>query len=310
MFNTPKMGIPWMSEFEDPFIVTDQAKAAAVDNWLQAIYESTSYGVNTTGPVDVDTSANTVTWHNPIIVASAQTGGVLRVLANTHACADGEVLYIEAPARPLPVGMTDVPMLNGPALGVSQTAIVIGRRYGGDFYFANRAVEANYHYFGESSFCELKEEQPAATDAGDFNSGSWVVRALNSQQAGQGDDIAFTAPPTVELQKGTYFVEASAPAYRVDKHQTRLRDITTGTTLLQGSTEMCGASTGLFIDVYVQTRSFVSGYIDLRDVTEVQLQHRCFQTRLVDGLGLGVWGPGDDFGETECFAKMRIKRVR
>ncbi len=310
MFNTPKMNIPWMSEFEDPFIVTDQAKAAAIDNWLQAIYESTSYGVDTTGPVDVDASANTVTWHNPITIVSAQSGGVLRALPNTHACLDGEVLYVEAPARPLPVGVTNVTMQNGPALGVSQTAIVVGRRYGNDFYFTNRAVEANYHYFGESSYCELKEEHPAATDAGDFNSGSWVVRNLNTQQAGQGDDIAFTAPPTVEVQKGTYFVEASAPAYRVDKHQARLRDITTGTTLLQGSTEICGKSTGLAIDVYVQTRSFVSGYVELTDVTELQLQHRCFTTRLVDGLGLGVWGAGDDFGETECFAKMRIKRIR
>jgi hypothetical protein len=306
MFNTPKMGIPWMSEFEDPFIVTDQAKAAAVDNWTQAIYENGRLAIVTEAVFDI--SGGNVSWDKPIVIGSAQTGRQLVVAPGSEACADGEMLYVTAPSRPFPVGPTAVSMEHGSSLGVSQTQIPIGLRVGNRLYLVDRADEANYYYHGETSFGEFLEQYPPSSDAGDFNSGAWITRALNTVQRISGDDVNESFP-AISIEPGYYHVEASAPAYRVDKHQTRLRDVTGGSTLLIGSTEMCGRSTGLLIDTYVQTRSFVSGYFATSSQIDIELQHRCFSTQLADGLGLGIWGPGDDFGEDECFAKLNIRRI-
>src|SRR5687768_2319629 len=76
----------------------------------------------------------------------------------------------------------------------------------------------------------LVDEKAANTAGGTFTTGAWRTRTLNTEKL---DEITSTlASNQFTLPAGTYNIVASAPAFFVSRHQTRLRNITDGTTTL------------------------------------------------------------------------------
>ena len=144
------------------------------------------------------------------------------------------------------------------------------------------------------SYAYYEEQQASGTNAGTMTSGTWHVRALNTEVADP-DNIGSLSGNKVTLQAGTYFARWSAPAREVDRHQTRLYNDTDDSQIAMGETYQThfsgDASTGTSSGA---TRFTISGAKD------IALQHKCNYTQANYGQGLH-----NNFG-TEVYARLEI----
>jgi hypothetical protein len=109
----------------------------------------------------------------------------------------------------------------------------------------------------------------------------WETRWLTSEveNATENEFAALTsdgANSKVTLDPGLYYVDASAPAYNVLEHQARLYDATLGETIIEGTSELSYAS---------QTRSFMQGVFELKQSTDVIIQHRTTEVQAASAFG-------------------------
>ncbi len=133
-------------------------------------------------------------------------------------------------------------------------------------------------------------EDKGGDPAGEFTSGAWRTRELNVQTS-----ISPVTTPawaslnsathTITLQPGTYYISASAPAYRVERHIARLYNLTTSTAAISGALGYSSSGSG-----FVQDRSLLSGQITLPGVTEIRLEHQCQTTKATNGFGVDETG--------------------
>jgi hypothetical protein len=101
------------------------------------------------------------------------------------------------------------------------------------------------------------------------------------------------------LASGTYYIEASAPAFGSNGHKIRLRNITDSSTSLIGSSAFnAGASS-------VQTLSTLAGEITIASAKVFELQHTIQTARATDGLGTNT-----SSGESEVYSIVKITKVK
>jgi len=127
----------------------------------------------------------------------------------------------------------------------------------------------------------VQHQEPSSTLAGDFDSGAWRTRPLNTV-LDNNISGASLSNDQIELPAGTYYVEASAPARGVDEHMVRLQNISDGTLLLSGTSELARSRTAGNTE---QSRSMLSGRFTLSGPTAIELQHQCQATKNGNGLG-------------------------
>lgn len=96
------------------------------------------------------------------------------------------------------------------------------------------------------------------------STGTWLQRTINTTQTSQ--SFASLSSNQITLASGTYFIEASAPAYNTLGHQIRLFNVTASSVAILGSSEFAGAST-------VQNRSQLSGVIVVSGSTVFEIDH-------------------------------------
>lgn len=124
-----------------------------------------------------------------------------------------------------------------------------------------------------------RDKKPQGTHSGTFTSGAWRVRDINDEQADTAG-ICTIAANQITLEAGTYRCLISCPTHRVDRHQTRLYNVTTAAVLLLGTGEFTE-------DVYrATTRSFIKGLFTLAGVSTLEIHHRCSLTSTFNGLGV------------------------
>lgn len=130
----------------------------------------------------------------------------------------------------------------------------------------------------------VADVKASGTNGGTFTAAAWQTRTLNTVYA---NDVtgASLSSNEVTLPAGTYDVEASCPAFRVNYHQARLWDVTNGALLLPGTPSYQGTTDG-------STLSLVRGRITLAGSTVVRLEHYCTSTKASDGFGFANAGPG------------------
>lgn len=133
-------------------------------------------------------------------------------------------------------------------------------------------------------------------NGGDFNAGAWVTRPLNSE-SDPGNIVSLSANQFT-LGPGTYSIDADATVFLVNYHQTRLRNITAGSTVAVGTRGYAGAAT-------MSDTSHLSAVFTITSTTTFELQHRCSTTRTADGLGRA---DAVSFGEPSIHATLRITR--
>lgn len=147
-----------------------------------------------------------------------------------------------------------------------------------------------------SDYILIRDEKATTTAGGGFTSGSWQTHALTTEVVDTGNHAALAANQ-VTLQPGTYRVTAEAVASKVDNHQIRIQNITTGTTVAFGTNSRAAAVDDDMTISTLKTRFTIVG------VTIIELQHRCQTTKATDGFGLA-----NSFGGTECYASLELLR--
>lgn len=130
-------------------------------------------------------------------------------------------------------------------------------------------------------------------DSGEFQQGAWRTRDLNRLLAG--DEIASLGSNRLSIPAGQYRVNARAPAFIVDAHQAKLRDITNNVDLAIGSSAYADAGNG------AQTDSIVKGEFVVTGPVDVELQHQCATTRSTNGFGVRTVFSIDVYAELELF---------
>lgn len=147
------------------------------------------------------------------------------------------------------------------------------------------------------AFLILQDQKASGTNGGTFTSGAWRTRDLNTivfNSIGSGFGLAANQ---ITLPIGTYLINASAPADEVDFHKTRLQNITNGTTVVLGTSEICSSAD------FTQTRSILVGAFTTTVSNVFEIQHRCLTTRATFGLGR----PGSF--DTEVYTVANIWKI-
>ena len=143
------------------------------------------------------------------------------------------------------------------------------------------------------------DEKAQNTNSGTFTSGAWQTRELNTTRYSR-QTTAFSSLSSnqIELEPGTYYIYGSAPAYQVNAHQTRWRNVSDLTVEFIGTTEMSSSADGA-----IQSRSFIKGVITIASAKTFEFQHRCQTSKATNGSGRA--------GNltTEVYAEIEIVRL-
>lgn len=132
----------------------------------------------------------------------------------------------------------------------------------------------------ETELLHVQDQKTSGTNGGSSSANTWHVRDLNTVLTNEIAGASLSSNQ-ITLPTGTYWIEASAPAYMASQHGVRLRT-TGGTTLLSGTSEYGR-------DAYNgQTRSFLRGRFTLTSQTIIEFQHGIRLARTTNGLGVAT----------------------
>lgn len=131
-------------------------------------------------------------------------------------------------------------------------------------------------------YVQIADVKTANTAGGTFTSGAWQTRVLNTESFDT-NGLASLAANQITLQPGVWYTRIQAPAYRVDGHRLRLRNITAGTTIQIGQAGYTPNATDS-----TQSTAYIMAEFTLAAVTVLEVQHRCTTTQATNGFGLPV----------------------
>jgi hypothetical protein len=138
-----------------------------------------------------------------------------------------------------------------------------------------------------------QDQKAQNTAGGTFTSGSWQTRVLNTEVSDVGG-YGTLAGNQITLTAGSYRIYATAPGLTCDRHQARLQNVTAGTTILTGTSELATSAAG------VTSRSVVVGFFTVAAAQALELQHQCQTTAATLGFG-----PACNF-TTEIFSVVEL----
>lgn len=199
-----------------------------------------------------------------------------------------DVLYIDETTAGLLT--TTEPTTEG---DVSKPIVICSSTTAG-FVVSMRGVLVTTLSLSQAPLLHIKDEKSPTTYGGVFTLGAWRTRDLNTVKT---NDIvgATLASNQITLPAGSYYIEGRAPAYIVERHTTRLQDITNAVTLIEGSSAiMQGAG--------VQTDSWVHGEFTLSAEADIELQHRCTVSA---ANGFGIYSSFT----TSVYSEIRIWKI-
>jgi len=129
------------------------------------------------------------------------------------------------------------------------------------------------------SVARITDSKTSGTNGGTFTSGAWRTRDLNSIEDDP-DSIVTLSSNQFTLGAGTYLIQWSAPAYKVEHHKTQLYDVTGATDLAKGTSEYNATGSS------IQTISVGFDVVTLTANNTFEIQHRCHTTASSNGLGV------------------------
>ena len=143
----------------------------------------------------------------------------------------------------------------------------------------------------------IEDQKANNTQGGSSVAGAWTQRNL-TQVVTNSISGASLASNRITLPAGTYFVEASAPAYLSNQHKLKLYNYTDSIDILIGSNEYSVNSTG------VMTRSHLKGVFTLDAQHEVELRHYVASTYASQGFGVAT-----NMGVIEVYSQIEIRKT-
>ncbi len=143
----------------------------------------------------------------------------------------------------------------------------------------------------------FRDEKAPDVGGGTFTSGAWQTRDLNTVVTDETGEASLSTNQFT-LPAGSYRFWASSPAAGVNNHQTRLQNITAGTTVIEGeSTYADAAGDGT-------EHSVTHGVFVITAPTIFELQHRCTTTKATNGFGAAT-----GHASVEVYASISLLRV-
>jgi hypothetical protein len=142
------------------------------------------------------------------------------------------------------------------------------------------------------------DEKTSGTGGGTFTSGSYITRDLNTVRQNSIISASLSANQ-ISLPAGTYYINASAPAYNVAQHKIRWRS-TTNTVTIVGTSEYARSTS-----TSDQTRSCVTGIFTITTTTLFVIEHRT-STSYANSYALGA---AVTFGDVEVYTIVEITRL-
>lgn len=143
----------------------------------------------------------------------------------------------------------------------------------------------------------IKDVKSSGTAGGDFNSGAWRTRDLNTLEG----DTSFInlASDQFILQPGKYSIRAFTPGFYCDVHKAKLYNITDAADEITGSSEVTAPTTS-----ESTTKSMINGSVTITVGTIFEIQHRCSTTKSGDGFGQAC-----SFGDDEVYTQVEIRKL-
>ena len=145
----------------------------------------------------------------------------------------------------------------------------------------------------------ISDVKAAGTDAGTATSGSFATRTLNTLVDNTGIVTSLSANQFT-LSAGEYYIEASAPCFRIDNTTIKLRNITDGTDALLGTPSFGASATDSVV-----VRPMVSGSVIITAAKAFEIQHRVGTTRSLNGFGLAA-----NYGLSEIYTLVKITLIK
>lgn len=131
---------------------------------------------------------------------------------------------------------------------------------------------------GNGGMLVVRDEKADGTAGGTFTSGAMRTRDLNTVAINTISGASL-ASNQITLPAGTYYINATAPAYIVDYHLAKLRNVTSSTDVLIGSS-MVTSSTGFTVSA-----SVIQGVFTITGANAFEIQHQCATTGATSGFG-------------------------
>ncbi len=131
---------------------------------------------------------------------------------------------------------------------------------------------------GSRSYAVFQDVKALGTAGGTFTSGAWRTRDLQTTQINNISGASLSSNQ-ITLPAGTYFVSASAPAYSLYRHYTKLFNTSDSSDTLAGTIEFTSANQ------QIVTRSFIVGQFTIAASKTFEVQHYASNTKATDGFG-------------------------
>lgn len=142
----------------------------------------------------------------------------------------------------------------------------------------------------------LEDQKPQNTAGGTFTSGADRTRDLNTKVSDLANIVSL-AGNQFTLLAGTYFIEWTAPAFKVSYHQSLLYNASDSAEIKRG--------TGMQIDGSDATENFSHGsaVVVISSSKAFEVRHRCQATQTTNGFGSPA-----NFG-TEVYTRVQIRKI-
>lgn len=139
----------------------------------------------------------------------------------------------------------------------------------------------------------LKDIKSSGTDGGDFTTGGWRHRDINTISGDS--EIVSVSANEFTLQAGTYHLDILAPAQTVGGNRARLYDVTNSAVVAQGNNNRAatGGNSG--------SVSVINTTVTINVATTYKIEHRCNATQLTSGFG-----GANSYGTDEVYTTIKI----
>lgn len=149
----------------------------------------------------------------------------------------------------------------------------------------------------ESQLLHVRDEKSAGTHGGDFTTGAWRTRTLNTEKTNEISGASLSSNQ-ITLPAGTYYIEGHAPAAYCNGHQAKLRNVSDNSDTIIGSSEYINAA------ATNTTRSIISGRFTIAAEKVFEIQHACASSASTYGFGNAA-----NLGVTEVYTDVKIWKV-
>jgi len=150
----------------------------------------------------------------------------------------------------------------------------------------------------ESALLHVNQELSTGVDGGTSSSATFHTRSIGNVVTNEISGASL-ASNQITLPAGTYFIFATAPAYKTDQAKLYLRNVTDSTDIVTGTVSYHGST------INVQTTSIVSGRFTIAGSKDFEIRHYIATGKASDGLGVST----NASGLNEIYTDVKIWKV-